>query len=177
MRITLIAAVSENGVIGRGNALPWHLPADLQRFKRLTSGHAVIMGRKTWASIHRPHPNRRNIVVSGSPGFHPAGATAVPSIPAAIAAARDLAEVFIIGGSRVFEAALPLADRLELTRVHGEVTGDVSFPKLDLSEWKLVAEEHHPADERHAYPFSFLTYNRRQGTLDSRTRDHIQKIP
>lgn len=160
MRITLIAAVSENGVIGRGNALPWHLPADLQRFKRLTTGHAVVMGRKTWESIRRPLPHRRNIVISGSPGFHPAGAMVVPTLGAAIDAARDLTELFAIGGSRVFEAALPLTDRLELTRVHAQVPGDAFFPKLDFSEWKLVAEERHPADDQHAYPFSFLTYEK-----------------
>ena len=160
MRITLIAAVSENGVIGRGNALPWHLPADLQRFKRLTTGHAVVMGRKTWESIRRPLPHRRNIVISGSPGFHPAGATVVPTFGAAVEAAHDISELFAIGGSRVFEAALPLSDRLELTRVHAQVPGDAFFPKLDFSEWKLIAEERYPADDEHAYPFSFLTYEK-----------------
>lgn len=171
MRITLIAAVSENGVIGRGNALPWHLPADLRRFKRLTTGHAVVMGRKTWESIRRPLPNRRNIVISSSAGFHPTGATVVPSFDAAVEAVRDLTELFAIGGSRVFEAALPLSDRLELTRVHARVPGDAFFPELDLSEWNLVAEEHHPADEEHAYPFSFLTYDRRRGALSFENRD------
>jgi dihydrofolate reductase len=160
MRVTLIAAVSENGVIGRGNALPWHLPADLRRFKQLTTGHAVVMGRKTWESIRRPLPHRRNIVISGSPGFHPVGATVVGSFEAALDAARDLAEVFAIGGSRVFAAALPLTDRLELTRVHAQVPGDAFFPKIDFSEWKLVAEERHPADDQHAFPFSFLTYEK-----------------
>ena len=160
MRITLIAAVSENGVIGRGNALPWHLPADLQRFKRLTTGHAVVMGRKTWESIRRPLPHRRNIVISGSPGFTATGATVVPSFEAAIDAARDLSQLFAIGGSRVFEAALPFTDRLELTRVHAQVPGDAFFPKLEISEWKRVAEERHPADDQHAYPFSFLTYEK-----------------
>jgi dihydrofolate reductase len=171
MRITLIAAVSENGVIGRGNALPWHLPADLQRFKRLTTGHAVVMGRKTWESIRRPLPNRRNIVISSSIGLHPTGATVVPSFRAAVDAARDLTQLFAIGGSRVFEVALPLADRLELTRVHAVVPGDAFFPRMDLSEWKLVAEERHEADEQHAYPFSFLTYDRRRGALSFENRD------
>ena len=173
MRITLIAAVSENGVIGRGNALPWHLPADLQRFKRLTTGHAVVMGRKTWESIRRPLPNRRNIVISSSSGHHSTGATVVPSFRAAVNAARDLTELFAIGGSRVFEAALPLADRLELTRVHASLPGDTFFPKMDLSEWKLVAEERHEADEQHAYPFSFLTYDRRRGALSFENRDDL----
>jgi dihydrofolate reductase len=171
MRITLIAAVAENGVIGRGNALPWHLPSDLQRFKRLTTGHAVVMGRKTWESIRRPLPHRRNIVISGAPGFHPAGATVVPTFAAAVEASRDLAELFAIGGSRVFQAALPLSDRLELTRVHARVPGDTFFPPLDLADWKLVGEEHHPADPDHAYPYSFLTYDRRRGALSFENRD------
>lgn len=173
MRITLVAAVSENGVIGRGNALPWHLPADLQRFKRLTTGHAVVMGRKTWESIRRPLPNRRNIVISSSVGFQATGATVVPTFGAAVDAAGDLSQLFAIGGSRVFEAALPLTDRLEITRVHAQVPGDAFFPKLDLSEWKLVAEERHDADEQHAYPFSFLTYDRRRGALSFENRDEF----
>jgi dihydrofolate reductase len=160
MRVTLIAAVGENGVIGQGNALPWHLPADLQRFKRLTTGHTIVMGRKTWESIGQPLPRRRSIVISRTPDFQPAGVTVVPSLVQALEIARDASEVFVIGGSRVFEAALPLTDRLELTRVHGNPPGDVFFPQLDFSEWTLVAEEKHPADERHAYPFSFLTYDR-----------------
>ena len=132
-----------------------------------------VMGRKTWESIRRPLPHRRNIVISGSPGFQPAGAMVVPSFGAAIDAARDLTQLFAIGGSRVFEAALPLTDRLELTRVHAQVPGDAYFPKVDLSEWKLVAEDRHPADEQHAYPFSFLTYDRRRGTLSFENRDEF----
>lgn len=171
MRVTLIAAVSDNGIIGRGNALPWHLPADLRRFKRLTTGHTIVMGRKTWESIGRPLPGRRSIVISRSPGFQPAGVTVVPDFAAALAAGRDAAEVFVIGGSRVFEAAFPYTDRLELTRVHATLPGDAHLPRLDLSEWNLLAEEHHPADAQHVYPYSFLTYDRRRGPLSFEQRD------
>ena len=127
--------------------------------------------RSGWHMQCTPPPAQVNIVISGSPGFHPAGATVVSSFEAAIGAARDLSELFAIGGSRVFEAALPLTDRLELTRVHAQVPGDAFFPKLDLSEWKLVAEERHEADEQHTYPFSFLTYDRRRGALSFENRD------
>lgn len=160
MRISIIAAVADNGVIGRGNALPWHLPADLQRFKRLTTGHPIVMGRKTFESIGPPLPQRQSIVISRSTGFHPDGVTVVPSFERALDLAQGEDEVFVIGGAAVFTAALPFADRLELTRVHAAVPGDVLFPPLDLSEWRLVAEEKYPADGRHAHPYSFLTYER-----------------
>ena len=160
MRLSIIAAVAENGVIGRGNALPWHLPNDLKRFKQLTTGHAVIMGRRTWESIRKPLPHRRNIVISSSLGHHPAGVTVVADLAAALQAAADLAEVFVIGGTRVFEAALPLADRLEITRDHAAVPGDAFFPAYDPAEWSLTAEEKHPADPDHAFPYSFLTFER-----------------
>jgi dihydrofolate reductase len=160
MTVAMIAALSENNVIGRDNALPWHLPADLKRFKRLTTGHPIIMGRKTWESIGRPLPGRRSIVISRTAGFHPDGATVVPSIEAALAALPEAGLVFVIGGQRVFEAALPLTDRLELTRVHAALPGDAFFPPIDFSEWNLTAEAHHPADQHHAFAFSFLTYDR-----------------
>ena len=163
MRVTLIAAVAENGVIGRGNGLPWHLPADLQRFKRLTTGHTIVMGRKTYQSIGKPLPHRRSIVISQSPDFHPEGVTVVAGMPQALDLAREASDVFVIGGRRVFEAALPLADRLELTRVHAEVPGDVMLPPINLTDWRLVSEKRHPSDDRHAYPFSFLTYQRQPG--------------
>ncbi len=170
MMVIVVAAVSENGIIGRSNALPWHLPADLRRFKQLTTGQTVVMGRKTWESIGQPLPNRRSIVISRTPGFRPEGAEVVPDFSAALLASRT-GDLFVIGGSRVFEAALPLADRLELTRVHASVPGDAHFPAVDLSEWKLVAEARHPADDRHAHPFSFLTYDRRRGPLSFENAD------
>ncbi len=166
MRVVIIAALSENGVIGRGNALPWHLPADLKRFKRLTSGHTVIMGRKTFESIGlRPLPDRLNIVLSRDTGLSTHGVLVVPTLDDALAHARGNPVVFVLGGGRVFEAALPFTDRMELTRVHTKVPGDAFFPKVDFSEWQQVNVEDHPADERHAYPFSFLTYDRKRGHL------------
>ena len=160
MRLTLIAAAADGGVIGRSNTLPWYLPADLRRFKRLTTGHTVIMGRKTYESVGRPLPDRRNLVISGSKDFRPAGVTVVPSMEDALKLAKDDGDVFVIGGARVFEAALPVADRLELTRVHAAIPGDVYFPPFNPADWTLVSEEKHPADDRNQYPYSFQTFER-----------------
>ena len=164
MKISLLVAVAENRVIGRDGGLPWHLSADLKRFKKLTLGHAVIMGRKTFESIGRPLPRRRSIVLSRDPSYAPEGAEVAGSLDEALALAagedEDEDEVFVIGGGSVFAAALPKADRLYLTRVHAEVSGDVLFPDLDLGSWKLRSEERHAADERHDHAFSFLVYDR-----------------
>lgn len=166
MKVVIVAAVSENGVIGRGNALPWHLPADLQRFKRLTSGHTVVMGRKTYESIgSKPLSNRPTIVISRQQDLASPEVRVVQTLTEALALARELPVLFILGGARVFEAALPFTDRLELTRVHATVPGDAFFPKVNFSEWRLVGQEDHPADHRHTFPFSFLTYDRARGSL------------
>lgn len=162
MRLTLIAAVADDRVIGRSNSLPWYLPADLRRFKRLTTGHTVIMGRKTYESMGRPLPDRRNLAISSSKDFRPAGVTVVPSMEDALKLAKDDGEVFVIGGARVFEAALPVADRLELTRVHAAIPGDVYFPPMNPADWTLVSEEKHPADDRNQYPYSFQTFDRQK---------------
>ena len=156
MRISLLLAMSENRVIGRDGGLPWHLSADLKRFKKLTLGHVVIMGRKTFESIGRPLPRRRSIVLSRDPAYAPEGAEAAASLDEALARAADEDEVFVVGGAGVFAEALPRADRLYLTRVHAEVEGDVVFPELDLGAWTLLSEERHEADERHEHAFSFL---------------------
>ena len=161
MTLTLIAALADDRVIGRANTLPWYLPADLKRFKQLTTGHTVIMGRKTFESVGRPLPNRRNIVISSSKDFQPAGVTVVPTMEHALKLAKDDGEVFIVGGSRVFEAALPLAGRLELTRMHAAIAGDVYFPPWNPADWTLVSEEKHLADDRNQYPYSFQTFERR----------------
>jgi dihydrofolate reductase len=163
MKITLIAAVAENRVIGRDNALPWHLPDDLARFKQRTQGHVVIMGRRTFESVGRPLPDRRSIVVTRKRGYHPAGVEIAHSLGEALERARaaDAEEVFILGGAEIYTLALPEADRLELTIVHGDVTGDTFFPEFDLGEWTLLEEQRHEPDDRHAYAFSFRTYERR----------------
>jgi len=160
MTVCIIAAMSDNRIIGRAGSLPWRLPADLKRFKSLTAGHTVIMGRKTFQSIGRPLPDRRSIVITRNPDYRAEGALVFLSLEDALRQVADNEEVFIIGGGELYRHALPLADRLELTIVHAAIEGDTSFPELDLKDWKLIAEEHHEADERHAYPFTFRTYER-----------------
>ena len=160
MIVALVVAMAENRVIGRGGKLPWHLPRDLQHFKRLTLDHTVIMGRKTFEEIRQPLANRRNVVISRDPGFQPRGVTVVPLLDEALALGATEDEVFVIGGGEIFRLALPRADRLYLTLVHAVVEGDTFFPPFDLAAWALEDEEDHPADEKHAYPYSFRTYSR-----------------
>lgn len=160
MTISLIAAVSENGVIGRGNALPWHLSSDLKRFKRLTTGHPVIMGRKTFESIGRPLPNRRTIVVTRDVSFNGGEFTVANSFEEALELTRGEEEVFVIGGEEVFRRALPLADRLYLTVVHAEVSGDATFPPLEAAEWTLVQAERHTAGQQDDYDHTFQVWER-----------------
>jgi dihydrofolate reductase len=158
--LTLIAAVARNGVIGRDNALPWHLPADLKHFKALTTGHAVIMGRKTWESLpekFRPLPGRQNIVVTRNAGYQAEGATVVSSLPAALTAtAGDNA--FVIGGAELYAAALPLADRLQLTEIDAAFDGDTHFPAVAPREWRETARETHRDEAGLGY--AFATYER-----------------
>jgi len=158
--VSLVLAMSENRVIGRDGGLPWHLPKDLQHFKKLTVDHTVIMGRKTFDEIKHPLANRRNVVVSRNPDFQPRGATVVPSLDEALALGATEREVFVIGGGEIFRLALPRADRLYLTIVHASVEGDTYFPSFDATAWALEEEERHEADEKHAYPFTFRTYSR-----------------
>ncbi len=160
MALSLIAACAENRVIGRDGDLPWRLPDDLRRFKRLTRGHAVIMGRRTWESLRgRPLPERRNLVVTRATIDVP-GVETFRSLEAALASVADDPEPFVIGGEALYAAALPHADRVYLTVVHAEVAGDAFFPEVDWSGWKLVEDEPHPADERHAHDFHFRTFVR-----------------
>ncbi len=162
MKITLIAAVAENRVIGRDGGLPWRLPEDLRRFKRRTQGHVVIMGRRTYESLAAPLPNRPAIVVSRSRDLDTGEATLANSLDEAldIARGRGEDEVFILGGSEIYAMALPLADRLELTVVHAEVEGDTYFPEFDLAAWTITEDQRREADDRHEHPFSFRCYER-----------------
>ena len=160
MIVSLVVAMAENHVIGKAGGLPWHLPKDLQHFKQLTVDHTVIMGRKTFEEIRQPLANRRNVVISRDPAFQPRGVTVVPSLEEALALGATENEVFVIGGGEIFRLALPRADRLYLTLVHGKVEGDTVFPPFDLATWALEEEEHHPADEKHPYAFTFRTYSR-----------------
>lgn len=160
--LVIIAAVADNGVIGRAGTLPWRLPADLKHFKALTRGHAVVMGRRTYESIGRPLPQRRNYVLTRDDTWSAPGTTRVASLDDAVAAARDAGEqaLFVIGGQAVYRDALDRADRLELTRVHAAVEGDAHFPSYDEQAWRLVDEQYHAADDRHAYAMTFQRYER-----------------
>jgi dihydrofolate reductase len=158
----LVAAIADHGVIGRDGALPWHLPADLAHFKSLTWGHHLIMGRRTFASIGRALPGRTTVVVSrGRPELPPEvlGAAGVEEA-LALAASRGEQEAFVVGGAEIYRAALPQADRLQLTRVHGEVPGDTRFPEISWDQWRLVSRREQPADPCHPWPLTFCLYER-----------------
>lgn len=141
MGVSIIVAVADNGVIGGGNRLLWHIPDDMKRFKRLTSGHSVIMGRKTFESIGKPLPNRRNIVISRTTNLNIQGVEVATSLEEALSMTRNDPEVFIIGGGEIYQQALPLATKLYLTRVHKEYEGDTHFPKVNWHDWQLVYSE------------------------------------
>lgn len=160
--VALVVAADEEGGIGRGGGLPWHLPADLKHFRTLTMGKPVIMGRRTWESIGRPLPGRRNVVVSRQPSLQVPGCEVAGSLDDALRLVDDAAEACVIGGAEIYRLALPLADLIHLTRVHARVEADTFLPPLDPREWRLQSREEHAADERHAYPFSFITLERRR---------------
>jgi dihydrofolate reductase len=160
-RISIIVAVGRNGVIGRDGALPWRLPEDLKRFKALTMGHVMIMGRKTYESIGRLLPGRRSVIVSRQAGYVVAGAIVAASLEDAIAAAGDAAEVFVIGGGEIYRAALPSAHRLLVTEVDASPEGDASFPPVDTAIWRETARENHgPGPAADAPGFAFVDYER-----------------
>jgi dihydrofolate reductase len=169
MRVSLIAAVAANGVIGRDNDLPWHLPADLRWFQTLTMGHTLVMGRRTWESFAHPLPGRRIVVLTRLRDWQPEGFSegaegveAAASLDEALARAREAGdtEAFVAGGTEVFREALPRADRIYLTRVEAEVPGDTYFHDFDVAGWKIVEEEHHEADADHSFPFTFQVLDR-----------------
>lgn len=158
--VVLIAARARNGVIGRDNALPWRLKGDLQRFRALTMGHPIIMGRKTWESLGRPLPGRRNLVVTRNPHWQAAGAEAFPTPAAALAAAAGAERVFIIGGAELYHATLALADTLLLTEVHADVDGDAHFPAFDSASFREVARVAQSADADNHFAVDFVDYRR-----------------
>lgn len=166
--ISLVVAVSENGVIGRGGELPWHLPADLKYFSELTKGHVVVMGRRTYESIIKklgtPLPERQNIVLTTKKDFIAVGGTVVSSWEELEKAVHPSGpeEVFVIGGSQVFKEALPKAECLYKTTVHARVEGDAFFPTINPSEWRLLKEVHRPADEKNQYAMTFAVYERKR---------------
>ena len=160
--ISLVVAVADNGVIGRDNALPWRLPEDLRRFKAITMGKPILMGRRTFDSIGRPLPGRTNLVLTRDRSWRADGVIPVGSIDEALERAAGAPELLVIGGAEVFRLVMPLAVRIHLTQVHASVPGDVEFPALDPAEWREVERSDHPADGRHAYAMTFVTLERRQ---------------
>lgn len=158
--ISIIAAVAQNGVIGDKNALLWHISEDMRFFKRTTSGHPVIMGRKTYESLGRPLPNRTNVVISRTQR-EIEGCTVVSSLEEAVALFPPEEEVFIIGGAQIYALALAIADRMYLTRVYHDYQGDTSFPEWDSDEWQLSNKESFERGEKFPYPFSFETFIRK----------------
>ena len=163
----MIAAVAANGVIGADNRLPWRLPEDLKRFRALTTGHAVIMGRKTWESLPRALPERQNIVVTHRRHFVAAGADVAHSFAEALARVRLPAPAFCIGGGELYRAALPFATTLHMTEIAHEFEGDAWFPPIDRSEWRETAREDRPAAEPPGFAYSYVTYERENAAASS----------
>ena len=163
MRISFIVAKSENNVIGVNNTLPWHLKDDLQNFKKLTMGHHILMGRKTFDSIGKPLPGRMSLVVSSEPKANDNNVFWFNSIFRAIKYAERAgeSELFIIGGEKIFKYALSLVDRIYLTEVHGDIKGDVYFPQLSIKNWKKISESQHKKDANNDYDFTIQVLDRR----------------
>jgi dihydrofolate reductase len=166
MKISLIAALTQNRVIGRNNDLPWHLPDDMKYFMQTTKQHHVVMGRKNYDSIpekFRPLPNRTNIVVTRQINFIAPNCIVVNSLEKAIdiAKANSEQELFIIGGAEIYNLAMPMADRLYLTEIKTSLVGDTYFPTFDKSDWKEISRKSHPQDERHVYKFDFVVYEKK----------------
>jgi dihydrofolate reductase len=162
-KISFVVAIDRNRLIGNGNALPWRLPDEIRRFKEITMGHPVLMGRKTYESIpekFRPLSGRTNIILTTQENYEAPGCTVVHSLDSALSAVSPEQELMVIGGASVFEELMPLVDRLYLTEIDGEYEGDVYFDELDLREWRETSREYHPSDERHDSAFTFLILDR-----------------
>lgn len=161
--ISILVAMDKNRAIGVNNELPWHLPADLQYFKRITMGHPIIMGRKTYISIGRVLPGRENIVLSRNPNYSIPGCTMIYSVDdiKKLNAERKNEELFVIGGAELFRQVLDFTDRLYITRIEEEFEGDTYFPEIDYSQWKLISQEPGVKDEKNPYNYSFFVYERK----------------
>lgn len=157
--LTAIAAMSENRVIGKNNQLPWHLPADLRHFKRLTLNQHILMGRKTYLSIGRPLPQRTNIILTRDPHFQAPGCTVITAIDKILALAKEQ-EILIIGGAEIYTLLMPYITRIYLTIIHQVVDGDTFFPALNMQQWQQVSREDHSADAENQYQYSFLELRR-----------------
>ncbi len=162
-KLTLIAAIGEGNALGKDNELLWHLPDDFRRFKRLTSGHPIIMGRKTFESFPKPLPDRRHIVITRNRNYRTKfkDIRIVHNLEDALALVADEALSYIIGGGEIYTLAMAYADTLEITRVHGTFEGDAYFPTIDESMWEIERTDYHAADEKHPYAFTYITYSRR----------------
>lgn len=158
--LSIIAAVSENNALGKDNKLLWHLPADLKRLKALTMGHHLIMGRKTFESLGRPLPGRPHIVITRNENFHYEGVSRAASLEEAIAMAKDDSQPFIFGGAEIYKQALPLVEKIYLTRVHKHFEGDAYFPEIDLHKWKIISKENFEPDEKNLMPYSYEEYEK-----------------
>jgi len=159
--ITIIAAAGENNSLGKDNDLVWHLPDDFKRFKELTSGNYILMGRKTFETFPKPLPNRKHLIITRQEEYSvPENCFVFDTIQKAIDF-TDNQDIWIIGGGEIYKQSMEIADRIELTRVHSEFEADTFFPEIG-DEWELVSEEYHPADDRHKYDFTYLTYDRRK---------------
>lgn len=169
-RVALVVAMARNGVIGRGNGLPWTLPEDLRRFKATTMGKPLLMGRKTHESIGRPLPGRLNVVLTRDQGWRAPGVSVVHTLAQGLDAAGEAGELMVIGGAEIYRLVMPRAHRIYLTRVQADVAGDTYFPPLDPQEWVEVARDDYPADERNAFPLSFVTLER--GAAPQTPRPH-----
>lgn len=156
----MIVAMAQNGVIGRDNALPWRLPEDLRRFKAITMGKPILMGRKTFESIGKPLPGRLNFVLTRNRDWHAEGVVAVTSIEEALLKVRDTDEMIAIGGAEIYRLFMPFAQRIYLTQVHAQIPGDTIFPDFDPTQWVDVEHSDHPADEKNAYDVTFVTLER-----------------
>jgi dihydrofolate reductase len=159
--VSLIVAVAKNGVIGANNGIPWRLPAEQQLFKRVTMGHHIVMGRKTYESIGRLLPGRTTVIVTRQRGYSVPGAVVVHSLREALAAAANDDEVFVIGGAELFKEALPIASRIHLSVVDAEPPGDTFMPPFDERDWTETKSEHHPPDDRHVYGYTYRLLERR----------------
>lgn len=159
-KITLIVAAAENNTIGKDNKMLWHLPNDFRYFKQNTIGHSIVMGRKTFESIGRPLPERRNIVLTRDLNYRNPDVDVANSLQEVITYCRDEREIFIIGGADIYKQALPLANRILLTRVHTVLDGDAYFPELSESEWNLIQQDPHQKDEKHVFDYTFEVWEK-----------------
>jgi dihydrofolate reductase len=161
-RVSLIVAMARNRVIGANNTLPWHLPADLRHFKALTMGHHIIMGRKTYESIGRPLPGRTSVVVTRNTDYAQPGVVVVNSLEAAIAACGNDEEIFVIGGAELYRQAIALADRIYLTEIDADFSGDAHFTELDRMLWEETGRVSHTPDDKNLHPYQFVVYDRKR---------------